>query len=106
MDTGSMTSSKSSTLTLKNKTKTNHVPIYKKYAKTAENNWLDPSSRLKPSDLSKPALNLVADDYPMIIEFNNIQDNTGNNNFYYFYSITIFLYLYTLSSTNTFVSRY
>ena len=79
IETGSVSSTKqSSSLTLKNKTKTNHVPIYKKYAKTAENNWLDPSSRLKPSDLSKPALNLVADDYPMIIEFNNIQDNTGN----------------------------
>jgi len=73
-----------------NKTKTNPVPIYKKYAKTsAENNWLDPSSRLKPSDLSKPALNLVADDYPMIIEFNNIQDNTGNK---FHYKLIILIY--------------
>ena len=96
IETGSVSSTKqSSSLTLKNKTKTNHVPIYKKYAKTAENNWLDPSSRLKPSDLSKPALNLVADDYPMIIEFNNIQDNTGKIiSFYYITLKKLYLQLY------------
>ena len=53
------------------------VPIYKKYAKESSMTWIDPSSRLKPSDLSKPALDIIADDYPLIIEFNNIKDNTS-----------------------------
>lgn len=59
------------------KTAEKTVPIYKKYAKSLPQNWLDPKSRLKPSDLIKPAINLAADDYPMIVEFNNIQDNTS-----------------------------
>ena len=97
-----------------NKTKSNPVPIYKKYAKTAENNWLDPSSRLKPSDLSKPALNLVADDYPMIIEFNNIQDNTGNITHKYILKtyntyantqlIIIIIIIIIIISSNSFIS--
>lgn len=49
---------------------------FKKYSKTTASTWIDPSSKLKPSDLSKPAVDIVADDYPMIIEFNNIRDNT------------------------------
>jgi len=53
------------------------VPVYKKYAKSFPQNWSDPITKLKPSDLSKPSVNLVADDYPMIIEFNNMQDNTS-----------------------------
>jgi hypothetical protein len=53
------------------------VPIYKKYAKSFPQTWTDPITKLKPSDLTKPSLNLVADDYPMIIEFNNMQDNTS-----------------------------
>lgn len=59
------------------KTTKKPVPVYKKYAKESSMMWIDPSSRLKPSDLSKPALDVVADDYPMIIEFNNIKDNTS-----------------------------
>eukprot|EP01031_Cornospumella_fuschlensis_P035773 gene35773-43390_t len=53
------------------------VPVYKKYAATAESNWLDPAQKLKPSDLSKPSLDVVPEDYPMIIEFNNVMDNTS-----------------------------
>ena len=104
----------SESLTTLKMNKTNPVPIYKKYAKTAENNWLDPSSRLKPSDLSKPALNLVADDYPMIIEFNNIQDNTGNiiiHIYIYNYKLIILILILILLliiiiiiSSNTFIS--
>ena len=53
------------------------MPVHKKYAKSTNLSWLDPSSKLKPSDLSKPSLDVVADDYPMIVEFNNMQDNTS-----------------------------
>jgi hypothetical protein len=53
------------------------VPVYKKYAKTLPQNWLDPSSKLKPSDFAKPSIDIFADDYPMIIEFNNMHDNTS-----------------------------
>ena len=53
------------------------VPIYKKYAKTLPTNWLDPSAKLKPSDFSKPSVDLFADDYPMIVDFVNMQDNTS-----------------------------
>ena len=34
-------------------------------------------SKLKPSDLSKSSVDVAIDDYPMIIEFNNILDNTA-----------------------------
>ena len=53
------------------------VPIYMKYANTVSQNWLDPAAKLKPSDLSKPSIDIAAEDYPMIIEFNNMQDNTS-----------------------------
>lgn len=61
----------------KTKSATEKFPIYKKYAKSLPQNWLDPTSKLKPSDFSKPAVDISADDYPMIIEFNNMQDNTS-----------------------------
>jgi hypothetical protein len=51
-------------------------PVYLKYAKTAAKDWLDPSVKLRPSDLSKPALDINPDDYPLITTFNNIMDNT------------------------------
>jgi hypothetical protein len=54
------------------------VPIYKKYAQTAEHNWLDPSFKLKPSDMSKPSLDVNPEDFPLIIEFNNVMDNTNH----------------------------
>ena len=53
------------------------VPIYMKYAKSVSQNWLDPASKLKPSDLVKPSIDVVVDDYPMIVEFNNMPDNTS-----------------------------
>ena len=53
------------------------LPIFKKYAHKGVQNWLDPSIKLKPSDLEKPSLNVSADDYPMIVEFNNLQDNSS-----------------------------
>jgi hydrocephalus-inducing protein len=57
-------------------TKAKGADMYKKYAKTSASNWLDPSSKLKPSDLCKSSVDVVADDYPRIIEFNNIKDNS------------------------------
>ena len=51
--------------------------LYKKYAKSSEASWIDPMSKLKPSDLSKSSVDVAIDDYPMIIEFNNILDNTA-----------------------------
>ncbi len=62
--------------TLNKSSKTQRLPIYKKYAKTAESSWLDPSTKLKPSDLSKPSLDVNPEDYPLITQFNNIMDNT------------------------------
>lgn len=53
------------------------MPIYMKYAKSVTQNWLNPHARLKPSDLVKPAIDVAVDDYPMIIEFNNMPDNTS-----------------------------
>lgn len=47
----------------------------KKYSKTAT--WLDPSVKLKPSDLALASVNVSADDYPMIERFNNLQDNSS-----------------------------
>lgn len=61
----------------KTATKSQRLPIYKKYAKNAESSWLDPTTRLKPSDLSKPSLDVNPEDYPLITEFNNIMDHTS-----------------------------
>ena len=52
------------------------LPVYKKYAK-GTSTYLDPNTKLKPSDLSQSVVNVVADDYPMIIEFVNMLDNTS-----------------------------
>jgi hypothetical protein len=41
-----------------------HLPAFKKYAHKGVQNWLDPSIKLKPSDLEKPSLNVSADDHP------------------------------------------
>lgn len=65
-----------STTLNKTATKTQRLPIYKKYAKNAETSWLDPTTKLKPSDLSKPSLDVNPEDYPLITQFNNIMDNT------------------------------
>ena len=43
-----------------------------KYAKTAATSS---STKLKPSDLSKPSLDVNPDEYPLITQFNNIMDN-------------------------------
>jgi hypothetical protein len=59
------------------KTSESKVPIYKKYANTTPLNWLDPSARLKPSDLSKPSIDIIATDYPKILRLNSISDNTS-----------------------------
>ena len=58
-------------------TKKPKVPVYKKYAGTGVQDWLDPSTKLKPSDLEKPSLDVSAEDYPLIIEFNNLKDNSS-----------------------------
>lgn len=47
-----------------------------KYSKGAT--WLDPSVKLRPSDLALASVNVSADDYPMIEKFNNIQDNSAH----------------------------
>jgi hypothetical protein len=59
------------------KSKEAKVPVYMKYADTVSQSWLDPAAKLKPSDLVKPSINVAAEDYPMIIEFNNMPDNTS-----------------------------
>lgn len=70
--------SKVPTSTLSRSANSEHkAPIYMKYAKSSPQNWLNPSSKLKPSDFSKPSIDVNAEDYPMIIEFNNMQDNTS-----------------------------
>lgn len=53
------------------------IPSYLKYAKSATQSWLDQGSKLKPSDLSKPSLDVNPDDYPLITKFNNIVDCTN-----------------------------
>jgi hypothetical protein len=55
---------------------TTPAPSYLKYAKNNTIAWSDPSTKLKPSELSKPVIDIVADNFPMIIEFNNIKDNS------------------------------
>jgi len=55
---------------------TKSIPNYKKYAKNVTLPVNDPSNRLKPSDLSRPVVDIVIDDYPLIVEFNNIKDNS------------------------------
>ena len=72
--TKSVTTSASASMTHKLSKAT--APIYQKYSKASSMAYIDPSTKLKPSDLSKPALDIIADDYPLIIEFNNIKDNT------------------------------
>ena len=50
--------------------------IYKKYDKIT-NYSRDPSAKLKPSDMAKSSLNIAGEDYPMIIEFVNMLENTS-----------------------------
>jgi hypothetical protein len=53
------------------------VELYKKYTKSATSTF-DPSVKLRPSDLcSTSSLNIAVNDYPKIVEFNNIADNTA-----------------------------
>lgn len=59
------------------KPKDTNVPIYMKYARTATQSWLDPSTKLRPSDLVKPSLDINPEDYPLIVEFNNVLDHTS-----------------------------
>lgn len=56
--------------------KTEKIPIYMKYSKGATQRWLDPGVKLKPSDLTKPSLDVDPEDYPLITSFNNMMDNT------------------------------
>ena len=55
---------------------TKSAPGYKKYDKVTEYGR-DPNKKLKPSDMTKTAINISGDDYPMIIELVNILDNTS-----------------------------
>ena len=53
------------------------VELYKKYTKSATSTF-DPCVKLRPSDLcSTSSLNIAVNDYPKIVEFNNIADNTA-----------------------------
>jgi hypothetical protein len=56
--------------------KTEKIPMYMKYSKGATQRWLDPGVQLKPSDLTKPSLDVDPEDYPLITSFNNMLDNT------------------------------
>lgn len=60
------------------KSATATIPVYMKYANSVSQSWLDPQSKLRPSDLDKPSIDVSIDDYPMIIEFNKMSDNTSN----------------------------
>jgi hypothetical protein len=54
-----------------------NIPTYMKYQKNLSG-WVNPSSKLKPSELmSQTVLEVVAEDYPMIIEFINMKDNSA-----------------------------
>ena len=52
------------------------IPIYKKYNKIT-NYSRDINVKLKPSDMAKSSINISGEDYPMIIEFVNILENTS-----------------------------
>lgn len=52
------------------------TPVYKKYDKVTKYSR-DPNIKLKPSDLGQASVNIAGEDYPMIIEFVNILDNTS-----------------------------
>lgn len=56
--------------------KSEKIPIYMKYSKGATQRWLDPNTKLRPSDLTKPSLDIDPEDYPLITNFNNMMDNT------------------------------
>ena len=58
--------------------KSTTIPVYMKYANSISQSWLDPLSKLRPSDLHKPSIDVSIDDYPMIIEFNKMSDNTSS----------------------------
>ena len=49
----------------------------KKNKSSSVGTFIDPNARIKPSELLKmSAVDVVAEDYPMIVEFVNIQDHT------------------------------
>jgi hypothetical protein len=56
--------------------KAEKLPIYMKYSKAATQRWLDPNSKLKPSDLTKPSLDIDPDIYPLVTKLNNMMDST------------------------------
>lgn len=61
----------------KKKTASGTTPSYMKYQKRATS-WANPSMKLKPSELmNQTLLEVVAEDYPLIVEFTNMKDNTS-----------------------------
>ena len=50
--------------------------VFRKYAKTSRND-IDPEKKLKPSEFYRTAQNLNIDEYPRIVEYNNMSDNTA-----------------------------
>lgn len=53
------------------------TPSYMKYQKRATS-WANPSMKLKPSELmNQTLLEVVAEDYPLIVDFINMKDNTS-----------------------------
>lgn len=52
---------------------------YKRYTQYLDTSWNDPSTKLKPSELVKPIVDIITDDYPMIIDFMNIKDNCSQS---------------------------
>ena len=53
--------------------------VFRKYAKTSRND-IDPEKKLKPSEFYRSAQNLNIDEYPRIVEHNNMSDNTAQLN--------------------------
>ena len=53
--------------------------VFRKYAKASRND-IDPEKKLKPSEFYKSAQNLNIDEYPRIVEYNNMSDNTAQLN--------------------------
>ena len=73
--TMSVSPMKSPSKSLKSPSKDGGTPGYKKYDRVTYG--FDPIKRLLPSELARTSINISGEDYPMIIEFVNILDNTS-----------------------------
>jgi hypothetical protein len=53
--------------------------LYKKYAKSMRHE-IDPNRKLRPSEFNREPAHFNVDEYPKIIELNNMADNTAQVN--------------------------